>query len=185
MCQTQLWETEKSSCRDCRSNHTPFSLQHVPIWNDLSCLIHSPVSINTNIEMAHGNKITPPTTPNKKMGWRENYGKYSSFYVTLWWITLWYGTSASVLNICIDFCHLAVTSAGLTKLMMQHLNKFSLEFGYNLTIFISDYLKTWHSPSFCHPLYQTVCALLPQTALVGHPVSWTEVVPCLSENTHS
>jgi hypothetical protein len=27
--------------------------------------------------------------------------------------------------------------------------------------------------------------LLPQTALVGHQVSLTVVVPCLSENTHS
>jgi len=79
MCQTQLWETEKSSLPYYKSNHTPFSLQPVPVWNDLSCLIHSPVSINTNTEMAHGNKITPP----KKMR-RENYGKYSSFFVTLW-----------------------------------------------------------------------------------------------------
>ena len=183
MCQTHLWETEKSSLPHSKSNHTPFSLQPVPVWNDLTYFIHSHVSINTSTEMAHGNKITPhPVPPTKKMR-RENYGKYSSFFVTLWWITLWYGTS--VLNICIDFHHLAIISAGLTKLMMQCLNKFSPEFGYNLSIFISDYLKTWHSLSFCHPLYQTACALLPQTALVGHQVSWTVAVPCLSENTHS
>jgi len=60
MCQTQLWETEKSSFPYCKSNHSPFSLQPVPVWNGLSCLIHSPVSINTNTEMAHGNKITIP-----------------------------------------------------------------------------------------------------------------------------
>ena len=87
-----------------------------------------------------------------------------------------------MLNIRTNFYHLAETSVGLTKLMMQHLNKFSPEFGYNLNIFISDYLKTLHSPSFCHPLYQIVCALLPQTALVGHQALRTVVVPCLAEN---
>jgi hypothetical protein len=128
------------------------------------------------------NNHPPPATTTKK--WEgENIMRNINFFVTQWWITLWYGTH--VPNVWTDVYHLAVTSAGLTKLIMQHLNKFSPEFWYHISIFLSDYLKTWHNPSLCHPFYPTVCALLPQTALVGHQALWTVVVPCLSENIHT